>query len=164
MLLLALAAVAAAPEDGKTVALDDWSPLTVVSVGRTTDGPYYLDVHAGDLDADGLPNDAYLRLSCADGKLVQAHYQVKAPRDSATGQVSERTHKPLKVIKEWEPASPQLMAAKPTYDLKLEKKARMAADPDGWSPLSLSSGDQLCAALTEQRSTIVKSKSNITNN
>jgi hypothetical protein len=68
------------------------------------------------------------------------------------------------VVKEWVAASPELAAAKAGYDLKLEKKARMAAAADGWTPLSLSGGDALCPALAAQQSTIVKSKSNITNN
>ena len=36
--------------------------------------------------------------------------------------------------------------------------------PDGWTQLSLSNGDSLCPAVAAQQSTIIKSKSNITNN
>ena len=162
--MVIFALLAAVTQSGTTMT-DDWHPLTIVQVGQTTEGPYYLDVRADDLDGDGVPDDAYLKLVCADGKLQQALYQVKGPRDSASGQASgKRMHKPLTVVKEWGPASPQLMSGKAGYDLKLEKKARMAANADGWTPLSLSSGDELCPALAAQRSTIVKSKSNITNN
>jgi hypothetical protein len=36
-------------------------------------------------------------------------YDVKSPRDVATGQASgKRTHKPIKIIKEWDATSPQL--------------------------------------------------------
>jgi hypothetical protein len=147
--------------------VDDWHAVEIVSVAVTppNHSPAYLDVHAGDLDGDGLPDDAYLKLTCADGKLQQAMYQVSGPRDVATGQASgKRMHKPLTVVKEWVAASPELAAAKAGYDLKLEKKARMAAAADGWTPLSLSGGDALCPAVAAQQSTIVKSKSNITNN
>lgn len=166
MLTLLLFAAAAAP-DGKTMAMDDWHALEIVRVAvrPPNHSPDYLEVHAGDLDGDGLPDDAYLRLTCADGKLQQAAYEVKGPRDAATGQASgKRMPKPLKVVKEWVAASPELAAAKASYDLKLEKKARMAASPDGWTQLSLSNGDSLCPAVAAQQSTIIKSKSNITNN
>ena len=114
MLMLPLLAIAAGPNDGKTMAMDDWHTLSIVAVGQTGNGPYYLDVHAGDLDGDGLPDDAYLRLVCADGRLQQASYEVK-PRDSASGMATgKRMHKPLTVVKEWGPASPQLLALKPT--------------------------------------------------
>src|SRR4051794_17781015 len=114
MLALLLLAAAAAP-DGKTMATDDWHALAIVRVAvrPPNHSPDYLEVHAGDLDGDGLPDDAYLRLSCADGKLQQASYQVIAPRDIATGQASgKRMHKPLTVVKEWVAASPELAAAK----------------------------------------------------
>lgn len=163
MLMLALLALATSPTDGGTMMADDWHAMTITGVGRTAEGPYYLDVHAGDLDGDGLPDDAYLKLVCADGKLSEATYQIKAPRDMATGQASgRRMHKPLTVVKEWDAASPQLMAAKAGYDLKNGTKARVSATDD-WTPLNLS-GDDLCPALGAQRATIVKSKSNITNN
>jgi hypothetical protein len=38
----------------------------------------------------------------------------------------------------------------------------MAADPEGWTPLDISSGDELCAALAVQRAH--KTRSNIQNN
>jgi len=164
MLILALLAAAVAAPDVKTMGMDDWERLTIAGVDRNESGPYYLDVHAGDLDGDGMPDDAYLKLVCADGKLQNAAYEIKA-RESGSGMpTGKRMHKPLTVVKEWGAASDELLAARAGYDLKLEKKARMAADPDGWSPLSLSSGDQMCSALAAQRSTVVKSKSNITNN
>jgi hypothetical protein len=165
MLAFLLLAAAAAP--GGTMGMDDWHTLSIVRVAvrPPNHSPDYLEVHAGDLDGDGLPDDAYLRLSCADGKLQQASYQVIGPRDVATGQASgKRMHKPLTVVKEWVAASPELAAAKAGYDLKLEKKARMAASADDWTALSLSGGDVLCPAVDAQQATIVKSKSNITNN
>jgi hypothetical protein len=161
MLMFALLAAAQA---GGTMMADDWNPMTVSAVGVTTEGPLYIEVQAGDLDGDGVSDDAYLKLICADGKLQQALYQVKGPRDSASGQASgKRMHKPVTFVKEWGPASPQLLTVKPTYDVKtLKGNERVAADPEGWAPLSLSSGDQLCSVLTQQR--ITKSRSNIQNN
>ena len=162
MLLLALLAATQAQDGGVTMA-DDWNPMTISAVGVSAEGPFYLDVHAGDLDGDGLPDDAYLKLICADGKLQQALYEVKGPRDSASGMATgKRMHKPLTVIKEWGAASPEMMAARPTYDLKKGTKARMAADPEGWTPLDVSSGDAMCAALAVQRAH--KTRSNIQNN
>jgi hypothetical protein len=40
---------------------------------------------------------------------VSFEYNVKSPRDVATGQSSgKRTHKPIRIVKEWDAASPQL--------------------------------------------------------
>ena len=163
MLMLAFLAVAAGPNDGKTMALDDWHALTIMSVGQTSSSPYYLDVHAGDLDGDGLPDNAYLRLVCADGKLQSAAYELK-PREAASGMASgKRMHKPLTVVKEWGAASPQLMAMKPTYDVKkLKGNERVAAD--GWTEMSMANADGLCGAVQAAAAAVVKSKSNITNN
>jgi len=156
---LLLAAAAAAPGDGKTMAMDDWHALAVTGVDPSGT---YLQVHAGDLDGDGLPEVAVVKLTCAAGKLTGASYIV-SPRDSATGQASgKRQHKPVTFVKEWGAASPQLMALKPTYNIKELKSARTAAD--GWTAVSLSSAEGLCDATQAAAATIVKSKSNITNN
>lgn len=161
MLILALLAAAAAPTDGQTMATDDWQAVTVVSVGLTGQAPYYLDVRAGDLDGDGLPDEAYLKLVCSDGKLQQASYEVK-PRDSTSGMASgKRMHKPLAVIKEWGAASPQLKALKPRYDIKtLKGNERSAA---GWTELSLTNTDGLCGAAEAAAVIKTKTKSNQSN-
>lgn len=45
-------------------------------------------------------------------------YEVKSPRDAATGQPSgKRQHQPLTVIKEWGPATPQLFQALVTNEV-----------------------------------------------
>jgi hypothetical protein len=155
------------PTDGKTMALDDWNPATIVAVGSPspTSPATYIEIQAGDLDGDGLPDDAYLKLRCADGKVAQSWYQVKGPRDTATGQASgKRMHKPVTFVKEWGPASPQLSAIKPTYDVKTLKGARAATGEDDWWPISLANTDGLCASAGAAAKTIIKSKSNITNN
>jgi hypothetical protein len=161
MLMLFLFAAAAAPGGG-TMAMDDWHTLAISGVGGETNGPLYLQVHAGDLDGDGIPDDAVLKLVCADGKLSNASYVV-SPRDAASGMATgKRQHKPITVVKEWGAASPQLLAMKPGYDVKTIKTARTAAD--GWTEISLSKTDGLCPAAQAAAATVVKSKSNITNN
>lgn len=164
MLTLLLLAAATAP-DAKATAMDDWHTLEIVSVGvqPPNHSPAYLEVHAGDLDGDGLPDDAYLRLTCAGGKLQQASYEVKSPRDIATGQASgKRQHGSITIVKEWGAASPQLSKMKPQYDVKMLKgNERMA---DGWTQITLSHADGLCPAAQAADAAIVKSKSNITNN
>lgn len=162
MIILALMAAALAPGDGKTAALDDWNAMTILEVGGGA-APYYLRVKTGDLDGDGRADEAYLKLVCGGGALMQATYTVASPRDSASGQASgKRMHKPVTFVKEWGPATPQLSAVKPTYNVKKMEGSRLAAD--GWSPISLSNTDGLCAATAAGAATIVKSKSNITNN
>ncbi|MBW0007264.1 MAG: hypothetical protein JO335_06075 [Sphingomonas sp.] len=162
MLTFLLLAAAAAPGDGKTMAVDDWHPLTITSVGGETSGPLYVRVQADDLDGDGKADEAVLRLVCADGKVASASYVI-APRDSATGMATgKRNYAPVKITKEWGPASPQLSAMKPTYDIKKMKGNERIAD--GWTGITLGSTDGLCAATQAAAATVVKSKSNITNN
>ncbi len=160
--LALLAAAAMAPNDGKTAALDDWHAMTILGVGGESP-PYYLHVKTGDLDGDGRADEAYLKLVCADGVVKQATYTVISPRDSASGQASgKRMHKPITFVKEWGPATPQLSAVKPTYNVKKMEGSRLAIDD--WAPLSLSNTDGLCPATEAAAAGIVKSKSNITNN
>ncbi|MEA3059829.1 MAG: hypothetical protein QOE50_1241, partial [Sphingomonadales bacterium] len=74
----------------------------------------------------------------------------------------KRQYAPVKIIKEWGAASPQLSKMKPQYDIKtLKGNERMA---DGWTGVTLGNTDGLCAATQAAAATIVKSKSNITNN
>ena len=163
MSTLALALLAAPPvtPDSST---NQWPLLTVVAVGaEPAPGPIYLKVAAGDLDGDGAPDEAILKLRCAGGTLEDARYILSA-RDPASGQASgRRTHKPIKFVKEWGAATPQLRELKPSYDVKKVEGARLAADADGWMPIALANNGGLCPAAEAAR-TIVKSKSNITNN
>jgi hypothetical protein len=166
MLILALLTAMAAPSEGKTMASDDWHSLTILEVGAepAAGAPHYLRVAAGDLDGDGRADEAIHKLSCDGGALKEAHYII-SPRDLATGQASgKRMHKPVTFVKEWGAASPQLSQMKPTYDVKTLKGARTAAASDGWRPISLSASDGLCAATWAAAKSVVKSKSNITNN
>lgn len=129
-------------------------------------GPLYLKFSsAGDLDGDGIPDDGFLRLTCAGGVLQAAHYTVKSPRDSASGMASgKRTHKPVTFVKEWGAATPQLMKVKPTYDIKEAKGARMTMDGGGWTAIRLSNADGLCAAAAAAAKVVTKTSSNIQNN
>ncbi len=141
--------------------------LQIKRVGRdSVAGPIYLDaVSTGDLDGDGIADEAIVRLVCAGGELRSAEYSVKAPRDLATGQSSgKRMHKPLTVIKEWGPGTPLLMTMKPTYDVKkVEGSGAKTMSEDSWTHIRLANADGLCAAA-EASVQINKSKSNVKNN
>jgi hypothetical protein len=154
-------AAAAAP-DGKTMAMDDWHALAITGVSGEASGPLYLRVQAGDLDGDGTADDAVVKLVCAAGKVTNASYVV-SPRDSATGMATgKRQYAPIKIVKEWGAASPELSKIKPQYDIKMLKGNERTAD--GWTAIALNNSDGLCAAAQSSAATIVKSKSNITNN
>ena len=157
MLTFFLLATASAG-DSKTMAMDDWHALAINGVGGEANGPLYLRVQADDLDGDGKADDAVLKLVCADGKVTNASYII-APRDASSGMpTGKRNYAPVKIVKAWYAASPQLSAMKPTYDIKKMKgNERMA---DGWAGITLGNTDGLCPAAAS----IVKSKSNITNN
>ena len=156
MLILALLAAAAEPGDGKTMMQDDWQSLAIYGVGGGAGGPLYLQVHAGDLDGDGSPDDAVLKLVCAGGRLRQAQYLLTG------GSGMRRQHAPVKIVKEWGPTTPQLREIRPSYDVKTVKSARVAQD--GWTELVLAKSDGLCGAAEAAAANIVKSKSNISNN
>ena len=167
ILALLLAASAVGPNDGKVVAHDDWHALSIYGVAGDGSGPTYLQVHAGDLDGDGIADDAVVRLTCAAGKLSTAHFvhEVKSPRDAASGMASgKRMHKPITITKEWGPAPPMLMAMKPSYDVKKVEGtgARLAAD--GWAPLPLANADGLCPVAETAAKKATKTRSNIQNN
>jgi hypothetical protein len=161
MLTVLLLAAAAAP-NSKTMAMDDWHAMTITGVSSEASGPLYLRVQADDLDGDGLADDAVLKLVCAAGRLTNASYIV-SPRDAASGMATgRRQYAPVKIVKEWGAASPQLARMRPQYDIKtLKGNERMA---DGWTPIALSNADGLCPAAQAAAAAIVKSKSNITNN
>ena len=133
-----------------TVQQQAWDPATSTA---------YLDVTTGDLDGNGRPDAAQLKLVCADGAVTSAYIRA---RDSGSGIPTEkRQHGYIKITKEWGPASPQWRAASPTYDVKkLEGGKTMAVDD--WTAISLNGlPPGVCPSAA---TTIIKSKSNITNN
>ena len=137
--------------------------LTIDGVASDPSGVIYLKVHAADLDGDGAPDEGIVKLTCTGGAMDAALHTVKSPRDVATGQSSgKRTHKPIKIIKEWDAATPQLAAMKPTYDVKKVEGsgARTATGDPDWAPIGLGNADGLCAEAARA----VKTRSNIQNN
>jgi type VI protein secretion system component Hcp len=141
--------------------------LKIDSVARETpEGPIYLKAQStGDLDGDGLPDMAVIRINCAAGAIHAADYQVISPRDSASGQATgKRMHKPFTIVKEWGAATPALMAMKAGYDIKkVEGTGARTMAVDDWSAITLSDSDALCAEATiAARAT--KTRSNIQNN
>ena len=160
MLILAFLAAVAAPGTGKTMAMDDWHQMAIYGVGGGGAEPLYLQVHAGDLDGDGLNDDAVLKLACTNGRLTGSSFVI-SPRDAASGMpTGKRQHGSVKIVKEWGAATPQLSQIKPTYDVKTMKGARMASD--GWTQVTLANADNLCPASAAARA--VKTSSNIQNN
>ena len=51
----------------KTMAMDDWQALAVTKVGAECRAGFICQVHAGDLDGDGLADDAVVKLWHARG-------------------------------------------------------------------------------------------------
>lgn len=156
----------AAVSDAKTMAHDSWHQAKIVAIGTPLpgDAATYLEIHAGDFDGDGVDDDAYLKLTCDDGKVTQAWYEVKSPRDLATGQASgKRQHQPVTFVKEWGAATPRLSAVKPSWNIKTNQSARTAAG-DEWTPIDLANTDGLCAAAGEATRKATKTRSNIQNN
>jgi hypothetical protein len=137
------------------------------AVGRDPGGPTYLKAHSSaDLDGDGLADDLVIRMDCTAGALHTADFRVTGPRDAASGQPSgKRMHKPFTIVKEWGPATPQLMAMKTGYDVKKVEGTGAGAKTmaeDSWNPMNLANSEELCAAAAAAR--LTKSRSNIQNN
>jgi hypothetical protein len=134
--------------------------------GVAAEGGYtFLDVlSTGDLDGDGLPDEAVVRIKCTGADIQSAEYSVKSPRDAASGQASgKRMHKPVTFVKEWNATTPQLAQVRPGYNVKENKGARTAAAGDGWTAISLSGAPSLCADSTAALKA-TKTRSNIQNN
>ncbi|GAC1574760.1 MAG: hypothetical protein NVS3B5_05280 [Sphingomicrobium sp.] len=165
MLILALIAAVIAPVNGKTMASDEWHQMKIISVGRgaSPGPPYYVRVQAGDLDGDGIADQADIKLVCADGVLKESLYSIVRPRDSTSGQSSgRRSHEAIAIVTDWVPASPQLSSMRPSYDVKKMQGSRAVIN--NWSPITLRNADGLCASTATAAAAIVKSKSNISNN
>lgn len=164
-LLTILAALAAQTSvaQGEPVIMAPLPRMAITGAGGGSGGTVYLRVHAGDLDGDGVADDAVLKLACAGGDLRSSHYQL-SPRDSASGMASgKRTHHPVTFVKEWSAATPLLAQIRPGYNIKENKGARTATDGGGWTAIDLTDTRGLCAAA-EATVKATKSRSNIQNN
>lgn len=119
----------------------------------------YLTVTVGDLNGDGSPDTAVLKLVCKAGAVSEAYL---APRESGSGMpTGKRQHGTVTIVKEWGPAAPQWRAVRPTYDVKKMEGSKTTA-VDDWMPVSLNGlPPGVCA---DAAMAIVRSKSNITNN
>lgn len=143
-----MAAIALVSSSSIAAAAADYFLQIKGAARESAAGPIYLLADIGDLDGDGVPDEAIVRLNCVGGDVRAAHYNVKSPRDSASGMASgKRTHHPVTFVKEWGPSTPQFFkVSKVHWDLKEAKGARVAADPQGWTPMTLFGTEGLCAA------------------
>ena len=71
-------------------------------------------------------------------------------------------NKPIKFVKEWGAATPELRAMKAGYDVKKVEGsgARVGSGDDGWTAVSLTGAEGICAAAARA----TKTRSNIQNN
>lgn len=150
--------------------------MSIYGAGGGAGGIVYLQARAGDLDGDGVPDDAIVKLACDGNEVRSAHYTITSPRDSASGQSSgKRTHHPVTFVKEWSAATPLLAQMRPGYDLKSNSKgrvagynlkenkgARMTSAGGGWTAIMLTDVEGLCAAA--RAAVVTKTSSNIQNN
>jgi len=169
MIAMMIAAAALSPTAGKIMASDDWLALRVLQVGlsKSAGAPLYLRVNAGDIDGDGIADEAIVKLICSAGAVKKAFIRATPPRDVASGQSSgKRTHKPVTFVKEWGPSTPQLYGLRPTYDVRTLDRKKWTAElyVERWTAITLGSSDGLCAAAASARTTFNKSKSNVKNN
>jgi hypothetical protein len=129
-------------------------------------GPIYLKVRStGDLDGDGVPDTATLRLVCADGVLKSAHYSIKDPRDASIGQASGR-ERGITHADDWNPPAGKLAAMTLGYDLKNAnaKGGRVSSAGGGWTAIELTNAADLCSTAEAAASVIkTKTKSNQSN-
>ena len=125
------AAAAMAPASGTI----KYRATATYSDGTSADRLYAVALDA-DSDGDGIGDEGWLRVRCSDGAVAAAfEYDVKAPRDVATGQASgKRMHRPFTIIKEWSAKEWGAKtggsgASKASWDLKKMESARSA----GWN-------------------------------
>jgi hypothetical protein len=133
-------------------------------------GPVYLLVEGRDADGDGVSDQGILRLACAQRALRSAslRWNVKSPRDAASGQASGKQsagpvtkHLGQPKIEDFVAASIDL--PKITPKIAKEQHGR-AAGSSGWEPIAFADPDAACAAAAEAAATVKKSKSNISTN
>lgn len=139
MCLLVPAAALAGGAGSGTI---NYRATATYSDGTSADRLYSINV--GDLDGDGVTDEGWLRVACADGVVAAMSYSAPWPRDKGIGSESERRmHKPFTIIAELDrkvgPAGKTVSwdikkvegtgakaAVKPTYNIKENKGARVA--------------------------------------
>jgi len=123
------------------------------SDGSSADRLYRVTLDS-DSDGDGLGDEAWLRIRCADGAVAEAFaHNVTSPRDAASGQASgRRMHKPFVIAKELDAASTAATSGKSVgWDIKTNKSVRTASGGktmahDSWAAVNLRDGaPNLCA-------------------
>ena len=160
--LLAFPAVATATLGVAAIAQDvtDEVSMRVKGVGRdAAAGPIYLLVETGkDIDGDGVPEAGVIRLNCSGSGPAAAalHYDIKSPRDSASGQASGKKTTPVRSVKEWGATTPQLYQVRlsstdlPKITPKIAKESHgRVAVAGGWQPVSLAEPAAVCRAATD---------------
>lgn len=147
--------------------------VTIRATATFSDGSsadrLYRVTRDSDSDGDGISDGSWLRIACSGGAVASAwEYEVKGPRDVATGQSSgKRTadggiaagavaggiaagaiagklqHKPFTITKEWDRTA--IVGQRVSWDVKQGKGARIAADgktmgTDSWHQRTLRDG------------------------
>ncbi len=114
--------------------------FTIISEGRG--GPrsarYYKVSSAVDADADGVQDEAILKLVCNAGEARHASMQV-LPSSAARKKSAE----PVTVVQRWTPAAAPLRSASFHYNIKNSEKARLASRV-GWTEVKLDQSAGLC--------------------
>lgn len=133
--------------------------VTVKGVARDAPaGPIFLLVATSkDLDGDGANDDGVLRMVCRSGKIIglSFNYNVKSPRDSASGQASGK----MGGLRSWQPAPPEFNG----HTIKLINATVSELDQRSWTPVTTAGGGDICQpAIDAVKAT--KSRSNIQNN
>ncbi len=167
LLLIPTGAVAGAPGSG----VINYRANATFSDGTSADRLYSVTV--ADIDGDGVDDEAWLRVACAEGAVTTAsYYSVKSPRDTASGLATgKRMHRPFTIraeldrtasttgknvswdIKEAKGAKAATGGNRPTYDVKkVEGTGARTAVTDGktmasddWHEASIRDGSpELC--------------------
>lgn len=123
------------------------------------EGYTYFNVQSSvDINEDGVLDEGIVRLQCASGKLRAAHYHVKDPRASASGQATgKRTHYPVTFVKEWGAATPQLYQVNvtsiglPKITPKIAKESHGRIAASGWEPITLAETATICVGREDAR-------------
>lgn len=132
MLFWMVLSAAVGPTDSKPMAMDDWQQLTILQVAAedSPDATQHVRVAAGDLDGDGVADEAILAFDCRGGAATNTRYSI-AQREQASGASSGKMGQKQKM---WVPANFRLQQVRPTYDIKTLKGNERKVGVRGWDP------------------------------